>query len=112
MADPGKKENAKLLEELVSYLIDNGYYNLTTSIDVVDGQTLFIVKVKSEDKKLHDKFKLDLFCCRDEEMEEFDWKSINEVSCVCNLHHLGNAVDHYTITHEGEYCKLVLYKKM
>lgn len=104
-------KNAKIMEEVFAYLLEKGYQSIDASMNINDEETLFNIKVHTDNDTLLQAFKKDMFCCRDMELEEYGWELMGESNCVCELDTLGMLVDHYEISYDHGVCSIVLHRK-
>jgi len=89
-------KTAKVLEEILAYFLDRGHTKLDMSLEMLENQSMVTVTFK-KDTELLTQFKKDMYCCRDQELEEYGWELGGELDCVCNLDHIGMMVDKYEI---------------
>jgi len=62
---------AKIVEEINHYFLDRGYKKISVLLETEKSKTIIKVHVYTDNKKIVDEFKEDIFCCRDVELEEY-----------------------------------------
>ncbi len=93
-------KNAKIVEEIFSYLLEHGCQKINVTLEVKETETTFTV-VLDDDKKLLERLRKDIYCCRDQELEEYGWELMGENECE-ELHTLGMLIDHYDKVYEND----------
>ena len=103
-------KNSKIIEEMYLYLLEKGYKEISSSINIAKEITEFVFDVKTEGNELSKDLENDLYCCRDIELEEYGWE-LTDSHCVCELTTLGILINDYKITEENDLCNIVLHRK-
>lgn len=103
-------KSAKIVEEIIDYLLENGYRKIETCMDIMETETIVKVTVHTKGKSLSEKFNNDLSCFRDVELEEYGWELSNDISYVCTLDTLGLLIDNYELTEDDETCTIILHR--
>ena len=103
-------KSAKIIEEIIDYLLENGYRKIETCMDIMEKETIVKVVVYTKGNLLSKKFNNDLSCYRDVELEEYGWELSNDISYVCTLDTLGLLIDNYEVTEDEEKCIITLHR--
>lgn len=93
-------KNAKIVEEIFAYLLEKGCKKVDISIEVLDDEIKFQVTIKFN-KKIIIEMKEDIYCSREQELEEYGWELMGEDE-ECKLHTLGMLVDKYETEIDGD----------
>jgi hypothetical protein len=101
-------KNAKIVEEIFAYLLEKGCPKINVSLEIKDKETTFIVIIDYNEKLLK-KLKSDIYCCRDQELEEYGWELMGENECE-ELHTLGMLIDNYETTVENDLVTIVFHR--
>lgn len=103
-------KDSKIIEEMHLYLLEKGYKEVTSSISIGTTATTFVFKVSTEGKDLSDSLQEDLYCCGDNELEEYGWE-LTDSHCVCELNALGMLVNDFTVVEEKGICEITLFRR-
>ena len=105
-----KQKIAKITEEIVSFLLERKYKDISVNLSIKDDETAFTLIVKEQGEDLFKVFKEELYCCREYELEEYGVDHLHNDDCVCTLNTLGMLVDTYEIKLEKDIYTIVLHR--
>ena len=86
-------KNAKIVEEIFAYLLEKGCKKVDVSMEVLEKEIKFQVTIKY-DKKIVLEMKEEIYCNREQELEEYGWELMGEDE-ECRLQTLGLLIDRY-----------------
>lgn len=101
-------KNAKIVEEIFAYLLEKGCPKINVTLEITDTETAFTV-VLDYDEELMKEMKSDIYCCRDQELEEYGWELMGENECE-ELHTLGMLIDKYDSKVEDGVVTIVFHR--
>jgi len=101
---------AKIIEEIIDYLLESGYRKIDTFIDITKKETKIKVVVHIKGKPLKEKFQNEFNCFRDIELEEYGWELSNDIGHANSLDALGTLIDNYEVTEENDQCTIILHR--
>lgn len=103
-------KDSKVIEEMYLYLLEKGYKEVSSSINITKDTTEFTFDVKIEGNELSKNLENDLYCSRDLELEEYGWE-LTDSHFSCELTMVGILIDDFKIIEENGICEIVLYRK-
>jgi len=103
-------KSAKIIEEIIDYLLENGYRKIDTFMDITKEETQIKVVVHIKGKPLLAKFKNEFNCFRDIELEEYGWELSNDIGDANSLDSLGTLIDNYEVTEDDNICTIILHR--
>lgn len=86
-------KNAKIVEEIFAYLLDKGCSKVNVCVEVLNEEIKYEVTFKY-DEKIIKELKEDMYCSREQELEEYGWELMGENE-DCDLQTIGMLVDEY-----------------
>ena len=101
-------KNAKIVEEIFAYLLEKGCPKINVLLEIKETETTFTV-VLDYNERLMKKLKKDIYCCRDQELEEYGWELMGENECE-ELHTLGMLIDNYETSVEDDVVTIVFHR--
>lgn len=101
-------KNAKIVEEIFAYLLEKGCSKINVTLEIKETETVFTV-VLDYDEQLLKKLKKDIYCSREQELEEYGWELMGENECE-ELHTLGMLIDNYDATVEDDIVTIVFHR--
>ncbi len=103
-------KSAKIIEEIIDYLLGIGYRKIDTFMDITKEETKITVVIYLNGKPLKVKFQKEFNCFRDIELEEYGWELSNDIGHTNSLDALGTLIDHYEVTEDTEQCTITLHR--
>ncbi len=101
-----------ILEEIVGYFMEKGFVNIDISIRRDKKVTSFKITVFGATKALGEKLIEELYCCRDQELEEYGLDVCVTDNPENLMQTLGMLLDSYEINYENNNLILTLYRKL
>ena len=104
-----KLKHAKISEEIISYVLNKGFSKLDFSLETTKSETTFIITLYDVTIDLEDELKKDLYCERDQELEEYGW-DLHSDDSLCTLHTLGLLIDDYKFEKQNDKYIIKFYR--
>ncbi len=103
-------KSAKIIEEIIDYLLEIGYRKIDTFLDMTKKETKITVVIQLHDKPLKDKFQKEFNCFRDIELEEYGWELSNDIGHANSLDLLGTLIDKYEVIEDKKECTITFHR--
>ena len=111
MALHEKMKLAIIAEELFAYFMSKGHQHIDVSMNVLEDETTFTVKLYESVSDIETELEHDLYCSRETELEEYGWDFNPEGQGRDLLHHLSMLIDYYEIDQCDEFTCSTFHRK-
>lgn len=95
-----KKKTGKIIDELATFFLKKGHWDLQIDIKFAKEKTIIIVELPKITENEHNLITKCLSQQRDETMEEYGWELMGESETSSELNLVGMCIDTFTISAE------------
>lgn len=106
-----KMKQAIIAEEIIGYLMEKRVTDMQISISIKEPDTTFVIVLDNPDTEVIEELKENLFCCRDQELEEYGWELFMDNQPEELLRTLGMLIDSYDLQVTSNQTILTLVRK-
>jgi len=92
-----KMKQSIIAEEVIGYFLEKGLTKLDLSIQILEKQTTFVVVIEEQCDRIIADLREKLYCCRDQELEEYGWELFTDHQPSELLQSLGMLIDHFAV---------------
>ena len=111
MALHEKMKHAIIAEEIFGYLLNKGFSKIDVSMDISEEATLFTVTVYDSSIPIKEELERDLYCSREQELEEYGWDVYCDSASKDFLNTLSMLIDFYTIDEQHDKTVITFHRQ-
>lgn len=105
------EKNVKIIDEIIYLLFHKGYHKFDFSLDYKEEESLITFKLNDPERRLKAKLENEIYCERDEELEDYGWELLGGNYDHMETIYLGMLVDHMELDYDGDTAVVVLHRK-
>jgi hypothetical protein len=105
-------KNVKIIDEILVYLVDQGYKKVNINFELNKKDTKILVTINNPKPELIQALQQDICAERGEELEEYGWELMGEDHHSCELQQVGMLIDRVEVIEKENKVQLLLVRKM